>query len=120
MKKTRGELRKRRHLRTRQKVSGTAERPRLCVHRGLKNMYAQIIDDEKGVTIAAISTVDASFGKDKKSKSNINCAKELGKKVALAAQEKKVVTVVFDKAGYRYHGRIKALADAAREAGLKF
>lgn len=106
-----------RQKRVRAKVTGTEARPRLSVFRSLNNIYAQLIDDTKGVTIASASTLD----KEVKTKaSNIEAAKEVGTLIAKRAAEKKIETVVFDRNGYLYHGKIKALAEAAREAGLKF
>ena len=106
-----------RQKRVRAKVTGTEARPRLCVFRSLNNIYAQLIDDTKGVTIASASTLD----KEVKTKaSNIEAAKEVGTLIAKRAAEKKIETVVFDRNGYLYHGKVKALAEAAREAGLKF
>lgn len=109
----------RRHERIRKKVVGTAARPRLSVYRSLNHMYAQIIDDSKGVTITAASSLDSSL-KNVKQKGNIAMAKEVGGLIAKKAVEKGIKQVVFDRSGYLYHGRIKALADAAREAGLEF
>ena len=111
--------RQRRHERIRKTVSGTAVRPRLSVYRSLEHMYAQVIDDSKGVTIVAASSLEAAF-KDAKQKGNIAMAKEIGGLIAKKAVEKGIKQVVFDRSGYLYHGRIKALADAAREAGLEF
>ena len=109
--------RTRRHLRVRTKVSGTSERPRLCVYRSNANLYVQIIDDVAGNTLVSCSTLD----KDIKTKhANKEAAKEVGAMIAKKALEKGIKTVVFDRGGYLYHGRVKALADAAREAGLKF
>ena len=106
-----------RQKRVRAKVTGTEARPRLSVFRSLNNIYAQLIDDTKGVTIASASTLD----KEVKTKaSNIEAAKEVGTLIAKRAAEKKIETVVFDRNGYLYHGKVKALAEAAREAGLKF
>lgn len=106
-----------RQKRVRAKVTGTQARPRLSVFRSLNNIYAQLIDDTKGVTIASASTLD----KEVKTKaSNIEAAKEVGTLIAKRAAEKKIETVVFDRNGYLYHGKVKALAEAAREAGLKF
>jgi large subunit ribosomal protein L18 len=110
----RNEIRQRIHARIRRKLAGTAERPRLNVYRSLNNIYAQVIDDQAGVTIASASTIKAKTG------GNIAAAKEIGKTIAELAKEKGVTKVVFDRGGYLYHGRIKALADAAREAGLEF
>ena len=111
--------RQRRHERIRKTVSGTAVRPRLSVYRSLDHMYAQIIDDSKGITIVAASSLDADF-KNAKQKGNIAMAKEIGGLIAKKAADKGIKQVVFDRSGYLYHGRIKALADAAREAGLEF
>ncbi len=110
----------RRRNRIRKKVKGTPERPRLCVFRSNANMYAQVIDDMEGVTIASASTLEGEIGGELKSRGNITAAKKIGEAVAKRALEKGVSSVVFDRGGYIYHGRIKALADAAREAGLKF
>ncbi len=109
--------RERRHKRVRTKVSGTAECPRLCVFRSNANIYAQVIDDTKGVTLAQASTLD----KEVKTKhSNKEAAKEVGTLVAKRALEKNIKSVVYDRGGYIYHGVIKELAEAAREAGLEF
>ena len=110
----RNEIRKRIHTRIREKLSGTTERPRLSVYRSLNHIYAQVIDDQQGVTVASASTIKMKTG------GNVAAAKEIGKAVAEAAVAKGVKRVVFDRGGYLYHGRIKALADAAREAGLEF
>jgi large subunit ribosomal protein L18 len=112
-------IRKRVHTRIREKMSGTAERPRLNVYRSLNHIYTQLIDDASGVTIASASTV-AKKGEEKKIGGNISAAGEVGKLIAERAQEKGIKKVVFDRGGYLYHGRVKALADAAREAGLEF
>ena len=109
--------RERRHRRVRTKISGTAECPRLCVFRSNTNVYAQIIDDTKGVTFVQASTLD----KEVKTKhSNKEAAKEVGTLVAKRALEKNIKTVVYDRGGYVYHGVVKELAEAAREAGLEF
>ena len=109
--------RERRHARVRTKISGTTERPRLCVYKSNTNLYAQIIDDTKGVTLTQASTLD----KEVKTKhSNVEAAKEVGKLIAKRAAEKRIKTVVFDRSGYVYHGVIKQLAESAREAGLEF
>lgn len=115
----RGTIRKRVHARVRAKVAGTAERPRLNVFRSLNHIYAQVIDDASATTLAAASTI-AKKGEDKISGGNIDAAAHVGRLVAERAKEKGVTKVVFDRGGYLYHGRIKALADAAREAGLEF
>ncbi|HUB00334.1 MAG TPA: 50S ribosomal protein L18 [Terracidiphilus sp.] len=112
----RNEIRKRIHARIREKLAGTTERPRLNVYRSLNHIYAQIIDDQKGETLASASTLAMKL----KTGGNIASAKEVGKTVAEQAVEKGIKQVVFDRGGYLYHGRIKALADAAREAGLEF
>jgi large subunit ribosomal protein L18 len=112
----RNQIRSRVHFRIREKISGTPERPRLNVYRSLNHIYAQIIDDSKGVTIASASTLAGKINAG----GNVAAAKEVGKLVAEQAIEKGVKKVVFDRGGYLYHGRIKALADAAREAGLVF
>lgn len=109
--------RERRHRRVRTKVSGTAECPRLCVYRSNSNIYAQVIDDVKGVTVAQASTLDKAV---KTKKSNKEAAKEVGTLVAKRAIEKNIKNVVYDRGGYIYHGIIKELAEAAREAGLEF
>ena len=115
----RNAIRQRVHDRIRAKMSGTAERPRLNVYRSLNHIYTQVIDDANGVTIASASTV-AKKSDEKKAGGNVDAAKAVGKLIAERAQEKGVKKVVFDRGGYLYHGRIKALADAAREAGLEF
>ena len=109
--------RARRHARVRNKISGTAERPRLCVFRSNTNIYAQIIDDVAGNTIVSASTLDKVV---KTKKSNVEAAKEVGTLIAKRAAEKNIETVVFDRGGYIYHGVVKELAEAAREGGLKF
>jgi large subunit ribosomal protein L18 len=112
----RNAIRKRVHFRIRQKLEGTSARPRLNVYRSLNHIYAQIIDDAKGETLVSASTVAGKV----KTGGNVAAAKEIGKQVAERAIEKGINKVVFDRGGYLYHGRIKALADAAREAGLEF
>ena len=109
--------RARRHARVRTKVSGTAERPRLCVYRSNSNLYAQIIDDVAGNTLVQASTLDKEV---KTKKSNIEAAKEVGALIAKRAIAKKIKTVVYDRSGYIYHGVVKELAEAAREGGLEF
>ena len=113
-------LRRKRHRRVRSKVSGTAERPRLNVSRSLQHIYAQLIDDTTGRTVAHASTVDAGLRESLKSGGNVEAAKAVGKLIAERGQEKGITAVVFDRGGYMYHGRIQALADSAREAGLLF
>jgi len=111
--------RKRRHLRVRKKVFGTTERPRLCVYKSEKHIYAQIINDENGTTLVAASTNEPAL-RDVTKGCNIESAKKVGELIAKKALEKGISKVVFDRSGYLYHGRVKALADAAREAGLEF
>ncbi|MEO6922362.1 MAG: 50S ribosomal protein L18 [Bryocella sp.] len=115
----RNAIRQRVHSRIRAKMTGSAERPRLNVYRSLNHIYTQVIDDATGTTIASASTV-AKKGEKADLGGNVESAKAIGKLIAERAQAKGVTTVVFDRGGYLYHGRIKALADAAREAGLKF
>jgi large subunit ribosomal protein L18 len=112
----RNQIRSRVHSRIREKLSGTSERPRLNVYRSLNHIYAQVIDDTKGETLVSASTLASKI----KTGGNVAAAKEVGKLVAEQAISKGVKKVVFDRGGYLYHGRIKALADAAREAGLDF
>ena len=109
--------RERRHARVRTKISGTAECPRLCVYRSNTNIYAQIVDDVKGVTLVAASTLDKEV---KEKHSNIAAAKEVGSLIAKRAIEKNIKTVVYDRGGYIYHGVVKELAEAARSGGLQF
>ncbi|HLV43636.1 MAG TPA: 50S ribosomal protein L18 [Aggregatilineales bacterium] len=116
----RAEGRARRHNRVRKHVQGTAERPRLNVFRSDKHIYAQVIDDTAGHTLAAASTIDTDLRADVDGKSKTDAAKLVGKLVAERAKKAGVEKVVFDRGGYKYHGRVKALADAAREAGLDF
>ena len=106
-----------RHNRVRGKISGTAERPRLCVFRSENHIYAQVIDDVAGNTLVAASSVEKDF---EGNGGNVEAAKKVGLKVAERCLEKGIDTVVFDRGGYIYHGRVQALADAAREGGLKF
>lgn len=112
--------RTKRHQRLRRKVTGTADRPRLQVQRTLHHIYALIVDDAKGHTIAATSTREKTIGSDLKSKTNLEAAKRVGAEIAAKAKAKGVTAVVFDTSGLRYHGRVAALAQAAREAGLEF
>lgn len=109
--------RERRHLRVRRKISGTAERPRLCVYRSNTNLYVQIIDDVAGKTIASASTLDKEI---KNKYANKEAAKEVGTLIAKKAKDLKIENVVFDRGGYIYHGVVKELAEAARQGGLKF
>lgn len=117
---SKNDVRSRVHTRIRRKLQGSDERPRLNVYRSLNHIYAQVIDDGKGVTIVSAATAGKAQGKGKKTGGNLASAKEVGKLIAQRAQEKGIKRVVFDRGGYLYHGRIKALADAAREAGLEF
>jgi large subunit ribosomal protein L18 len=110
----------RRHLRVRKQVRGTPGRPRLAVYRSLSHIYAQVIDDDRGHTLAAASDVEAAARGDTSGKGKTDVAKVVGELVARRAIEAGITQVVFDRGGYRYHGRVKALAAAAREAGLKF
>jgi large subunit ribosomal protein L18 len=112
----RNAIRQRIHARIRAKLSGTGERPRLNVYRSLNHLYAQVIDDQNGETLVATSTLALKL----KTGGNVAAAKEIGKSIAEKAVEKGIKKVVFDRGGFLYHGRIKALADAAREAGLEF
>lgn len=109
-----------RHLRVRKKISGTNERPRLSVFRSSKHIYAQLIDDVKGVTIASASTLDKELAPEIGNGGNVESARKVGELIAKRAKAKGYENVVFDRGGYLYHGRIQALADAAREAGLQF
>lgn len=113
--RTRSEAIERRHLRLRQKIRGTADRPRMAVCLTGKHIYVQFVDDVKGHTLAAVSTLAVADAKP-----TVAGAKKLGELAAQKAKEKNIAAVVFDRGGFKYHGRVKALADAAREAGLKF
>lgn len=115
-KQSRNDVRQKRHARVRTKVSGTAECPRLNVFRSNKHISVQIIDDVAGKTLASASSLQMKLANG----SNVQAAQEVGKEIAKKAQEAKISKVVFDRGGYLYHGRVKALADAAREAGLEF
>lgn len=117
--KTKKEFRTRRHLRIRKKVAGTATCPRMAINLSLNHIYIQIIDDDAGVTLASACSTQKAF-KATGEKTNMAGATVLGKMAAEAAKAKGVTAVVFDRGGFRYHGRVKALADAAREAGLQF
>jgi large subunit ribosomal protein L18 len=116
--KSRPDRRYRRHLRVRTRVAGTAERPRLVVFRSLKHIYAQLVNDDQGVTLLGVS--DASEGVDTTTAGKVNRAKATGKLLAEKARAAGVTKVVFDRAGYRYHGRVQAVAEGAREGGLEF
>ena len=117
---SRNKIRIRKHKRIRSKISGTAERPRLFVFRSLSQTYAQIIDDEAGNTLVSASSLDSELKDKLSSGGNVQAAVEVGKLIAKRALDKDITNVVFDRGGYVYHGRVKALAEAAREAGLKF
>ena len=117
LKADKNKTRQKRHLRVRNRVAGTAERPRLNVFRSLKHIYAQVIDDDKGLTLVAASSLDKDFDG---AGGNIEAAKAVGTAIAKKALEKGISEVVFDRGGYIYHGRVAALAQAAREGGLKF
>ena len=116
-KKSSNKLRQKRHHRVRNKIVGTEMRPRLCVYRSLNNIYAQVIDDVSGKTLASASTVERDFTEYGGNKA---AARKVGNLVAKRALEKGIETVVFDRGGYIYHGRVQELADGAREGGLKF
>jgi large subunit ribosomal protein L18 len=118
--KDRKTARIKRQLRARRKISGTPERPRLCITKSLKHMYAQIIDDTTGHTLAAACTREADIAGENGGTGNVSAAYKVGLEVGRRAIEKGVTKVVFDRAGWPYHGRVKALADGAREAGLDF
>ena len=117
VKEDKNKARQKRHLRVRNHISGTAERPRLNVFRSLSNIYAQVIDDVQGVTVVSASTQEKDFANYG---GNIEAAKAVGEAVAKRAMEKGITEVVFDRGGYIYHGRVKELAEGAREGGLKF
>ena len=120
----RNKLRQKKHRSIRKKIVGTAERPRLSVYRSLKNIFVQIIDDNSGTTLVSASTIEKNgkvqSGGNVEKGSNIEAAKQIGERIAKKALDKGITTVVFDRGGYVYTGRVKAVADAAREAGLKF
>lgn len=112
--------RERRHARIRKRVFGTADRPRLSVFRSLNHIYAQVIDDTKGHTIVSVSTLDKEFKDEKGHKGNVVMAKKAGQLLASKALKAGIKNIVFDRSGYKYHGCIKAIAEAAREGGLEF
>ena len=114
----RKEINRKRHYRLRRRLAGTTERPRLAVYRSGKHIYAQVIDDVRAMTLAAASSLDKDLRSD--SGANVEAARKVGELVAKRAQEAGITSVVFDRGGFLYHGRIAALADAAREAGLEF
>ncbi len=119
-KKTPYHARLRRHLRVRKKIHGTAERPRLSVYRSLSHIYAQVIDDDAGHTLAAASDLEKEAHSRANGKRKVDTAKQVGELLAQRARERGVSNVVFDRGGYKFHGRVKALAEAAREGGLHF
>jgi large subunit ribosomal protein L18 len=118
--KTKEDLRKRIHERIRTKIHGTPQRPRLAVFRSQAHIYAQVVDDDAGRTLCAASSLEGDLRAKVKRGSNVAAAREVGQLIASRAREKGVAAVVFDRGGFQYHGRVKALADAAREGGLKF
>jgi large subunit ribosomal protein L18 len=113
-------MRKTRHARVRKKFHGTAERPRLNVHRSLKQMYAQVIDDLAGETLTSVSTLEPDLASKLKGKAKVEQAGIIGELIAERAQAKGIKLVIFDRGGYRYHGRVRAFAEAARKGGLEF
>lgn len=117
---SRNQARLHRHQRVRKNIFGVAEKPRLCVYRSLNDIYAQIIDDEKGITMVSSSSIDHDLRSKVKKMNKTEQAVAVGKHLAERAKAAKITEVVFDRGGYQYMGRVKALADAAREAGLKF
>jgi large subunit ribosomal protein L18 len=117
---SKNKIRKRIHSRIRENLAGSKERPRLNVYRSLNHIYAQLIDDADGITLASASTAKGGTKGEKRTGGNVASAKEIGKQIARQALEKGIKKVVFDRGGYLYHGRIKALAEAARETGLEF
>ena len=119
-KRTRGDARKRRHLRIRRNVFGTPEKPRLNVYRSLDEIYVQVIDDTKGHTLASASTIDSGLKKKLKGMTKKEKAKLVGQTIADRAKDKGIKSVVFDRGGFKYIGRVAALAEGARENGLKF
>ncbi|NJB69480.1 large subunit ribosomal protein L18 [Desulfobaculum xiamenense] len=120
MKMTKEQARSRRKIRIRKKISGTPDRPRLCVFRSNLHIYAQLVDDVTGTTLAAASTLGLNRKAGETLKCNKDGASRVGQEIAKLAKEQNIESVVFDRGGYIYHGKIKALADGAREAGLKF
>lgn len=118
--KSRNEARLKRHRRVRKNIYGVPEKPRMCVYRSLSDIYVQVIDDTQGMTLASASSLDKELKGKLKGKTKTEQAVEVGKLVAARAKDKKIETVVFDRGGYQFDGRVKALANAAREAGLKF
>ncbi|MGA8534562.1 MAG: 50S ribosomal protein L18 [Candidatus Tumulicola sp.] len=120
MARSKADTRRARHVRLRKKISGTPQRPRLLVRRTLHHIYATLIDDAQGHTLAAASTLDKTLAEPLQSKTNVDAAKAVGTAIASKAKAAGINDVIFDRGGYKYHGRVRALADAAREAGLNF
>lgn len=120
MAQSRNDARRARHVRARKKISGSAERPRLLVKRTLHHIYATLVDDARGHTLLAASTLEKAVAAPLQSKTNVDAAKAVGAALATKAKAAGITEIVFDRGGYRYHGRVRALADAAREAGLTF
>lgn len=117
---TKTATRRRIHERLRKKIKGSVERPRLSIHFSGNHIYAQIVDDEGGRTLAAVATTEKELRSKPATRANVTTATEIGKLIAQRAKEKKIESVVFDRGGFKYHGKVKALADGAREGGLKF
>ena len=117
---SKAEARRERHVRLRKRLAGTSQRPRLYVRRSLHHLYAMLVDDAQGHTLASASTRESSVGSELESKTNVEAAKAVGSAIAAKAKAAGISQVVFDRGGYKYHGRVRALADAAREAGLEF
>jgi len=109
-----------RHKRVRKNISGSSERPRLCIFRSLKHIYAQVIDDKEGITLVSLSTLDPEIKKKEKYQGNMKAARELGSLLAKKLEEKSIKKVVFDRGGYLYHGRVKAVAEGARKGKIVF
>ncbi|MFC1584398.1 50S ribosomal protein L18 [Fibrobacterota bacterium] len=118
--KVRLKIRKSRHRRVRKSLSGNGERPRLCVRRSLNHIYAQMVDDISGRSLMQVSSQNSEFKEIAKGKTKIEISREVGKKIGSIAKDQGISQCVFDRGGYLFHGRVKALADSAREAGLKF
>jgi large subunit ribosomal protein L18 len=119
-KKSRNKMRKRRHLRVRKKINGSTEVPRLNVYRSLRQLFVQVVDDSAGSTLVSVSTLEPKFRKELEGLSKIDQARKVGEEIARRAKANGIEQVVFDRGGYRYHGRVKAMAEAARQAGLQF
>jgi large subunit ribosomal protein L18 len=117
---SRGHIRKRIHTRVRKKIRGSGERPRLNVFRSASHIYAQVIDDDRGCTLASASTVDKGIRQENRNGGNLDAAKAVGSRIAERATQLGIKRVVYDRGGYVFHGRVKALADAARKGGLEF